>query len=485
MKKRSLAVLLLVALLVVGCADSNSDRPKVESAGTSSETESVECTHGIPDGLKYDNAPFRLLSASGLWMGDRWENYDLEKMDIVQKANYDRLVAVEEKLGIKFDIILPTGVDPSDMIRRSVGAGDSEYEYITCNANWLRNTVYEGLYLSAEDLPYVDLDKPWWGKEYIESVSINPADPTILFGSINHLSVQRSVATIFNTELLDRIHHLTPDDMYEMVLDGEWTLDKFVELCKGAYNDTNGNTIADKGDIFSLAHPNFNSVDYMAYGSGLVFTERDDNGYPSLSLNNERTVELLEKLLMIYNDTYEVFNAGGSVECFELFGAGETMFYVERFLALEKEVIRSSDVEYGIIPVPKLDDTIEDYVTPVGPLTDWGAVPITVSDPEMVSAVLELMAYEGYLNVIPAYYEVALKLKYTRGDDLDTASMMLDLITENQRTDFLSVNALGGMEQIFRKVVKSKGNTFASTYASLEQAANAKLAEYIKSYEGQ
>lgn len=77
-----------------------------------------------------------------------------------------------------------------------------------------------------------------------------------------------------------------------------------------------------------------------------------------------------------------------------------------------------------------------------------------------------------------------LKLKYTRGDDLDTASRMIDIITENQYTDFLGANALGGMEQIFTQVVKSGQNTFASTYASLEGVANATIQQFVEALEG-
>ena len=472
---------MLAAVILSGCNQGKTHDP-IDTVGGSQETEPVKLTQGIPSDVRYDNKPFRLVSVAGTWMADKWENYDLENMDVVKRANYDRLVAVEERLGIKFDVILTGAVDPGDMIRRSVGAGDDEYDYVTARASWIRNTLFEGLYLDVDDLPYVDIDKPWWNKDYMQSVSLKLDDPTILFGSINHTSVQRSVSTVFNVELLEKVHHLSPDDMYELVWNGEWTLDKFSELCKGAYLDTNGNTIADKDDVFSLIHPEFNSVDYMAFGAGLSFTERDSEGFPRLSLNNERTVELIEKLLKIYNDTAEVFEGENSTSCFELFGAGKSMFYIERFLALEKDVIRASDVEYGIIPVPKLDEAIDGYITPVGPLVDWGVVPKTVQDPEMVSAVIELMAYIGYEEVIPAYYEIALKLKYTRGDDVDTASRIIDLITENQRTDFLAVNSLGGMEKIFKKIVSSGQNTFSSTYASLEEAANAKLAVYLGSY---
>ena len=483
--KRLLASALLLSLMLVGCTGDK------EGADTDRETVPEETTeddlvYNIPDDLKFPDTPFRMLLSGGAYMADKWENFEDGKMDVLLKATYDRQVKTEEKFGVDIEVLYSAGIDTADDdVRMSVTSMSDDYDFVAACCNYVQQSIYEGLYMPVSDLPYIDLDMPWWNKGYIESVSLNVDEPYLLFGPINYNSVQRSVCTAFNNDILERVHGLTPDDMYDMVLDGEWTYDKFTELIKDTYVDENGNTVHDIDDTYAFIHCGYWQVDFMAFGAGLTFSERDDNGYPVLALNNERSIQLADKLLAIFNNKSEVYNAtGGSGDGFNMFGAGKTMFYIERFLALEKDVIRGSDVEYGIIPVPKLDETVDNYYSPVERLVQWGLVPITVQNPEMVSAVLEFMAYEGYKNVMPAYYDITLKLKYTRGDDLDTASRMLDIITENQYTDFLGANALGGLEKIFTKVVMSGQNTFASNYASLEQVALATIQQYIDALEG-
>ena len=484
--KRLLSSVLLLSLLLVGCTgDGNADDTNRTVDTTPEETDESDLVHAIPSDLKFTGSPFRILSSGGGYMADKWEIYEEGKMDVLLQATYDRLIKTEEKFGVEIEVIY-SGIDTADDdVRMSVTSMSDDYDFVVACSNYIQNSIYEGLYIPVSDLPYVDLDMPWWNKGYIESVSIIPDEPYLLFGPINYNSIQRSVCTAFNNDILEKTQHLTPEDMYQMVLDGEWTYDKFAELCKNVYMDENGNTIQDIDDTYAFMHCGYWQVDFMAFGAGLSFTERDDDGYPVLALNNERSIQLAEKLLTIFNNKSEIYNAkGGSGEGFTMFGEGKTMFYIERFLALEKDIIRGSDVEYGIIPVPKLDETIDNYYSPVERLVQWGLVPVTVKDPEMISAVLEYMAYDGYKNVMPAYYDITLKLKYTRGDDLDTASQMLDIITENQYTDFLGANELGGLEKIFTKVVVSGQNTFASNYASLEGVANANIQNFISALKG-
>ena len=482
--KRLLASALLLSLMLVGCTGGN-NAADTDKAATPEETTADDLIYNIPDNLKFPDASFRILLSGGSYIADEWENFEDGKMDVLRKATFDRQVKTEEKFGVNIELLYSEIETADDDVRMSVTSMSDDYDFIVACCSHIQPSVYEGLYMPVSDLTYIDLDMPWWNKGYIESVSLNINEPYLLFGPINYNSVQRSVCTAFNNEILERVHGLTPDDMYNMVLDGEWTYDKFTELIKDTYVDENGNTVHDIDDTYAFIHCGYWQVDFMAFGAGLTFSERDDNGYPVLALNNERSIQLADKLLAIFNNKSEVYNAtGGSGDGFNMFGAGKTMFYIERFLALEKDVIRGSDVEYGIIPVPKLDETVDNYYSPVERLVQWGLVPITVQNPEMVSAVLEYMAYDGYKNVMPAYYDITLKLKYTRGDDLDTASRMLDIITENQYTDFLGANALGGLEKIFTKVVMSGQNTFASNYASLEQVALATIQQYIDALEG-
>jgi len=60
-------------------------------------------------------------------------------------------------------------------------------------------------------------------------------------------------------------------------------------------------------------------------------------------------------------------------------------------------------------------------------------VPATVPDAAMTGMTAEAMNYYSYKEVIPAYFEIALKEKYTRDEGV---KQMLDIVRENAQVNF-------------------------------------------------
>ena len=93
--------------------------------------------------------------------------------------------------------------------------------------------------------------------------------------------------------------------------------------------------------------------------------------------------------------------------------ADQMLFYVERIVVTEK--LRAVESDFGILPVPKFDENQKNYGHSVsihnsGILT----VPLNAVELEMTGILLEALAAESRYVVIPAYYDIVLKDKYTR-----------------------------------------------------------------------
>lgn len=119
------------------------------------------------------------------------------------------------------------------------------------------------------------------------------------------------------------------------------------------------------------------------------------------------------------------------------------------------------------------------YYTTVDAGTNLYFVPVTASDPERTSIILEALAAEGYREVIPAYYEVALQTKYTR-DDLSV--QMLDIIKESRVFDIGYYIYNGPLSYTGKELYWSSDRGFASFYAKNESAANVLLDEINETY---
>ena len=92
-------------------------------------------------------------------------------------------------------------------------------------------------------------------------------------------------------------------------------------------------------------------------------------------------------------------------------------------------------------------------------------LPITTADAERTGIIVEAMSAEGYKNLIPAYYEMALKSKYT----YDTDSVeMLDIMFANRVLSFSYMyHGPTNFQQIINNMLSSGGD-FVSYYAKNE-----------------
>ena len=93
--------------------------------------------------------------------------------------------------------------------------------------------------------------------------------------------------------------------------------------------------------------------------------------------------------------------------------------------------MRDYTVEFGFLPYPKYDEAQKDYIS-----LDWGgllSVPHSVSNPDMVGAAMELLAWESSTAVIPTYYDTVLTGKLARDDD---AIKMMDILKWSEEIHF-------------------------------------------------
>ena len=475
---KKIAYLLIIGMLA-GMTACGGDVPAADTTVggdvTTADTVPAETvvTDDLPDNLDFGGKVIRVLDYDTLVAGS-------DDGDLVRGMVYKNNLAVEERLNIEFDFIQANHYSKiPEMVRQSVNAGDDVYDIVFCPAMNIAPTVNEGLYLTVSSLDHIDLDKPYWKTDYMKSVSVNSKDPTILYGDICYNYIERLVGTIFNKQMLNKYCGLEATELYQMVLDGKWTLDQFTSLTKDVYVDLNGNSTRDEEDQFAILQREYFGYDWLAFSSGLEFTERDADGWPMLNMNTKKTSLLVDKLNKLFINNESVMSMEDNHGHVQRFADGDVLFLINRLYTCGWDELRQMEDDFGIVPTPKLDETIDNYHSATGNLVAWGVVPITVSDTAMISAVCEVLASGGYRDVTPVYYETALKIKYSRDD---MSSQMIDLITENCRTDFLFLNSVGGLGKIFQELWAEDGSGFASKYASKESSAKTELAALIKTY---
>ena len=147
-----------------------------------------------------------------------------------------------------------------------------------------------------------------------------------------------------------------------------------------------------------------------------------------------------------------------------------------RFVDSETTYREMTD-DYGILPIPKWDESQDYHVTINGSESTFG-IPVNSSKTDRLGAVLELLAYESYKTVTPAYYEEALKIKYTRDD---TAAQIIDIIKNGARFNptVQMSKLLGGTDYYIIECAVA-GSSLATKFASIEKSMTAKLDEVLE-----
>ena len=495
MKKNILLLVILMAVLLSACsnniADGGSDvsttaavtdRVVDETVVENGETSRSQVKDTLPENLDFEGVAVRILARDD-GMGLATEIAAPENTgDIVEDAVYDRNIKVEERLNVVIEpIYVNQNVHGGDVIngllRKSVLAGDNQYDITANHMSQLTPLILESCLTNLNKLDYINFEQPWWNQSFKEQIEVDNK----LYYAVGDLSLTMTKAMYISFINLDLYEDNFPNDnIYDVVLDGDWTLSKMQEYCKVIYRDLNGDGNIDVNDQFGyMVNKGGIHCDAMM-GATNVHIIDNTGDIPVFVLDNERTYKFVETYsALLYSDNCTFLTTDGDDKFVQHFKDGQSLFTT--FMLASTEEYRDMEADYGMLPLPKLDDSQPEY-------TGWThngfsafAIVNTTGIADIAACVLEAMCAESYRHVTEAYFEVALKVKYARDD---VSSQMLDLIQESIVFDFGMVysQALESVMQMFREVANSANFNTASKIASKLSVSQKKLDDLLLKY---
>ncbi len=447
---------LLTAACIISCGDASDDGSTADTTTavggneTGALTEAPELQDGLPE-ADLEGWQFR-MSLQGDTVHQEKTYVDGETGSIVSDAVYDKIRTVEERFNV--DIIMTedsqNSADNLDNVKNMILAGDDFAEILQGHDISMANLAMEGYFINVYDIPHLDFTKPWWSKATLDSMTV--ADQMyMMFNNISYCNLSGMRALYFNKTLLQAQDIVFP---YEEVLAGTWTLDRLLELSAQGYKDLNGDGKTDENDQFGFINP---TVYYCFFEPFQVEPYcKDQNGDLYYDVNLEKIQTLTEKF-------YELlFTQGGYIAkatdvetsrdlTYKAFTEDRAMF-IYTDLTRGVQYVSDSEAIYGLLPMPKFDEKQDTYY---GGSTDRPiAVPITAANQlDAIGLVSEALNAEGYKQVYPAYYEVAMKSRYA---DQTEDAQMLDLIHDNVIISFTYLN--GNYKSIYNIMLENLFN---------------------------
>ncbi|MHB1154576.1 MAG: hypothetical protein ACYCWE_03285 [Eubacteriales bacterium] len=429
-------------------ADASENNNLTDSDTLVPETEDLY-PDDLEDGLVFNGEQIRFISAVEKLSIAITEEDDTG--DVVNDAVWKRNQALEERLKVKIILVDVVGFDKfNSVFGLSVNAGADDYDVAVGHTRFNISLAAEGYLKNLNNVQYLDFTKNYWSSLYMDNISYknieywSTGDLTISFiAYIYAMFVNASMWTNYNGDT----------NIYDIVTAGDWTLDALNEYSSAGYSDINGNGKSDEEDSLGLVMQKGHVLNGMFFASGVEYTTTDSEGVMSVTLENEHTINVFDKLhSLLYDKNYNMVLAN------EKFDAASTKMFVENRLLFcpqtfgfcQNTSIRAMEDDFYVIPLPKYDDSQENYRTNQYDGVPIYGIPITAPAEKtpVIGAALEAMCSMSSSMVIPVYYDIALKNKYSR--DERTAEM-LDLIHDSVTADFSFAwgDTIGGVMNIF------------------------------------
>jgi hypothetical protein len=396
--------------------------------------------------------------------------------DVLNDALFNR----EKNIGEIYNInIVDKGISDRGQLKndvqKSVLAGEEAYQLImTSMADGINTLMPNGILYDLNSLPYLDLSNKWWNQNLNKNLNFS-GHVYAATGAISRVYYNTPIVTVFNQRLVTDYGF---GDLYSIVEDGAWTIDKFAEFMKVGTEDLNNDGNLTDSDKFALLLDEEDGKALFVAAGGRL-TEIANDGSYYLDLASERNLTILDKILNIFGDrtkSYAVSSLDINTE--KMFRESRATFCI---ISMGNVISHFRDMkdDYGIIPMPKINETQQEYITYGNPWFAAGvAVPATCSTPEMTGLIMEALAYISYRDVVPAIYDITLREKLTRDEKSKT---MLDLIYRDIYFDLNSIYNFGDSANSLRRAaVGLASEAFPTTYARIKPTAENALKEIIE-----
>ena len=373
-----------------------------------------------------------LCCIDDLWGTDYWKIEQTELTgEAVHDAKYERNVRAETLLDMKLAFVRQGIFDLSAELIRAAAAGDSAYDAAYVSLNHYMNCA--GATVNLRDVDSLHLEERWWDRAFIDSMTIGDR---YLKASIDYTCLQSQKScgvTWFN---LDMITDYGLPSLYDAVREGSWTYDAMDSIL-GTVVNLNGDdafTPAARGKhaVYGVVGQHEETPLFLIQGSGEFLVNKNEEGIPALIGDRSRLYDGFDRLASVLSEDGCCLLLNTAELCgYDLFWEGRAMFNVDQLSGATDNIVRESEIGYGILPVPKYNEEQSAYKTPTSQYTVAWTIPKSASDPSVSGRVAEVMNYYGWRDIRP---EMITVMTYKGLRDEDSVEM-LEIILDSHVSD--------------------------------------------------
>lgn len=334
----------------------------------------------------------------------------------------------------------------------------------------------QGFLLDLHDVPYLDLEQPWWDQRANENLTIN-GKLFITTGDISILDNECTMVMFFNKDIIEDYKLESP---YDLVKSNGWTIDKVGEMSVGITSDINGDGILNNDDLWGISIAGNAPISFY-FSLGERVAKNNSAGELELVMDGKRTSQAVEKIMnLCLNELVLSPHTGKSDFNNACVAFNDKRILFTTFALVDINGLRDAEFEFGILPYPLYDENQDSYNNLISSgLVSSTSVPYNCKDTEIVGFLLEALAFYSVDTLTVAYYDNALKTRYIRDDE---SADMLDIIFATRVYDLGFIFNWGGAGQLITTMFNSKKTEFASSYAAIAEKAQTEMQKTIDAF---
>ncbi len=467
-------ILFLALVMLLGCLAAC--KRNTNNTGGDDEEEEEEFVP-LPE-ADYTGKEYTILYRSGSEYVEEWIG-DLSSADVISANIALRNQRVEKRYNVTLN--LESGRSGDDWAgfwkKVQTNLEDENYQLVAGKTYEMAGSSVQGYclnWLNKEQVPVVSLSadpkevSECWDAAFTRAASYKGCS-YIATGPLSLTDMYSSACIFFNKKLLNSALGNKSDDptadLFQLVKDGKWTLDKLMEYADNCTAGVEGGSAGTSSKTYGLSSNDATLIDAYIYASNITMTQRKNvNGEETIVLttvgNNNPINTLANKLKDLYsesrgsvkkegNDMVATFVSGGSV-------------FTTGVLSSAKRIQSDSEIQYGIIPYPKYTESQKEYHTYKVDSKTGFCIPRAVKEEnrEFVGTITEALAYYSNKYVKPALYEKVLKHQNVQDKD---SSECVTIILNGGLYEFANIYAyawgdLNSPAHLLRKVVQNNTN---------------------------
>ena len=490
----SLTALLLLSALAcakdpepVNTTTADSLHTTVATQDTTPTESTTLYADALPEDLDFENATITFLHREEI-SGDFYA--ETHTGDIVNDAIYESTLAVEERLNIDIQTVLRRGhttdvrADYLNHVDQQILAGDQTYDWVDVMTAYATSRILTGNFLNLLSLENLDLKQPWYIANMEETIGIH--NRLYFIAGDASLSYLKSAFCIYYNR--DIAEEFKIEDLNKVVKDGKWTIERLIELTAQTAVDLNSDGVYNLDDQLGfISHDSNHRYGYLS-SMGIQLYRKGEDGTRTFTFGTDHDYAACTQIAKLKNNTQGSYFFGASnsgLSNQSHYQSLSEMFIGNRTFMISAEIddviacgYHGMESTYGVLPYPKFNEEQENYATTSRTTHSVFVIPTTCADPERAAAVMEALSSTKYQLVLPTYFEVALKTKYS--ESTDTAEIF-DLIHNSMVLDFGYVNhlALSNPATVYTNALDDIGS-FASLIKVQEKSLNKKYETVAK-----